>query len=76
MRRCGYSKYVLKESEALVHGHIGCVGRFFRIPTASCSVPLRTGQIFVYGLDKNRAINCVVERSNRQLDYGKTNQHP
>ncbi len=28
MRRSGYSEYVLKESEALVQGSIGCVGRF------------------------------------------------
>ena len=86
MGRSGYSEYVLKESEALVQGLIGCVGRFLLCPTAGCSVPLRNWWISVYGPrrtafcsvplrkrqmfrhapEQNRAINCVVERSNQQ----------
>ena len=64
MERCGYSEYVPKESEALVHGHIGCVGRLVLVRLRSAP--------FHYAKDRFpltaryvTCINCVVERSNQ-----------
>ena len=65
MRFCRCREYVPKESEALVHGPIGCVGRFVLVRLRPA--PFHYAQDrFPYTARYETSINCVVERSNQQ----------